>query len=187
MLHDNILLILLLLFAVSVLIMVGQKLRISYPIFFGHRRVGHQPDSGYAHHQHRPRNRLPHFFCRRSCTKRLGIPPETVLALAPSHWHRRPSAWCFYLAHRGYISQAMIPALQPALGFLLGGIISPPDAVAAQSVLKTLKVPKRALTILEGESLVNDASRLDRVPLLRWPPCSRAILYGKTPWANSFG
>jgi Na+/H+ antiporter len=47
-----------------------------------------------------------------------------------------------------------------ALGFLLGGIISPPDAVAAASVLKGMPVPKRLLTILEGESLVNDASSL---------------------------
>ncbi len=47
-----------------------------------------------------------------------------------------------------------------ALGFLLGGIISPPDAVAATSVLKGLRIPRRATTILEGESLVNDASSL---------------------------
>ena len=47
-----------------------------------------------------------------------------------------------------------------ALGFLLGGIVSPPDAVAAATVLKGMKVPKRIMTILEGESLVNDASSL---------------------------
>lgn len=46
------------------------------------------------------------------------------------------------------------------MGFLLGGIISPPDAVAAASVMKGLKVTRRAMTILEGESLVNDASSL---------------------------
>lgn len=47
-----------------------------------------------------------------------------------------------------------------ALGFLLGGIVSPPDAVAAATVMKGIKVPKRLMTILEGESLVNDASSL---------------------------
>ncbi|MEG0698078.1 MAG: cation:proton antiporter, partial [Algoriella sp.] len=46
------------------------------------------------------------------------------------------------------------------LGFLLGGIVSPPDAVAAATVMKGLGVPKRFMTILEGESLVNDASSL---------------------------
>ncbi|WP_312767012.1 Na+/H+ antiporter [Epilithonimonas sp.] len=59
-----------------------------------------------------------------------------------------------------YLSQAMIPGFTLALGFLLGGIISPPDAVAATSVLKGLPVPKRIVSILEGESLVNDASSL---------------------------
>jgi Na+/H+ antiporter len=59
-----------------------------------------------------------------------------------------------------YTATAVIPGFTLALGFLLGGIISPPDAVAAATVLKGLKVPKRVLTILEGESLVNDASSL---------------------------
>ncbi len=51
-----------------------------------------------------------------------------------------------------------IPGFTWPLAFLLGAIISPPDAVAATSVTKGLNVPKRVLTILEGESLVNDAS-----------------------------
>ena len=59
-----------------------------------------------------------------------------------------------------YFSASVIPGFTLALGFLLGGIISPPDAVAASSVLKGLKMPKRGLTILEGESLVNDAASL---------------------------
>nr|WP_315824976.1 cation:proton antiporter [Paraflavitalea speifideiaquila] len=50
--------------------------------------------------------------------------------------------------------------LFPRYGFLLGGIISPPDAIAATSVLQQLKVPKRITAILEGESLINDASSL---------------------------
>jgi monovalent cation/hydrogen antiporter len=58
------------------------------------------------------------------------------------------------------VSNAIIPDFSLALGFLLGGIISPPDAIAATSVLQGLKVPKRVTTILEGESLVNDASSL---------------------------
>jgi CPA1 family monovalent cation:H+ antiporter len=59
-----------------------------------------------------------------------------------------------------FVSHAIIPNFSLALGFLLGGIISPPDAVAATSVLQGLKIPKRVVTILEGESLVNDASSL---------------------------
>jgi CPA1 family monovalent cation:H+ antiporter len=47
-----------------------------------------------------------------------------------------------------------------AAGFVLGAIISPPDAIAATAIAERLKVPPRIVTILEGESLVNDASAL---------------------------
>ncbi len=44
--------------------------------------------------------------------------------------------------------------------FVLGAIISPPDAVAAMAVTQRIRVPRIVSTILEGESLVNDASAL---------------------------
>lgn len=47
-----------------------------------------------------------------------------------------------------------------ALGFVLGAIVAPPDAVAAQAITSRVKVPRIVVTILEGESLVNDASAL---------------------------
>src|SRR6266704_4239936 len=47
-----------------------------------------------------------------------------------------------------------------AVGFVLGAIISPPDAIAATAITDRLKVPRRIVTILEGESLVNDATAL---------------------------
>lgn len=47
-----------------------------------------------------------------------------------------------------------------AAGFVLGAIISPPDAIAATAIAERLNVPPRIVTILEGESLVNDASAL---------------------------
>ena len=46
------------------------------------------------------------------------------------------------------------------VAFVLGAIVSPPDAVAATAVIRRLKVPRRIVTILEGESLVNDATGL---------------------------
>lgn len=58
------------------------------------------------------------------------------------------------------VSSSMIPGFTMALGFLLGGIVSPPDAVSASSITKYIKVPKRLSAILEGESLLNDASSL---------------------------
>ena len=53
-----------------------------------------------------------------------------------------------------------IPGFTLALGFLLGGIISPPDAVSTGAITKFVKIPKSMSAILEGESLLNDASSL---------------------------
>lgn len=52
----------------------------------------------------------------------------------------------------------MLPNASWALGFLIGAIVSPPDAAAATASLKGVQIPKRVMTILEGESLVNDAT-----------------------------
>lgn len=53
-----------------------------------------------------------------------------------------------------------IPGFTWPLAFVLGAIISPPDAVATTSITKGLGLNKRVVTILQGESLVNDASAL---------------------------
>ncbi|MCF0072974.1 Na+/H+ antiporter [Dyadobacter sp. CY261] len=53
-----------------------------------------------------------------------------------------------------------IPGFSIALGFLLGGIVSPPDAVSTGAIMKFVKVPRSTSAILEGESLLNDASSL---------------------------
>src|SRR5947207_9860926 len=45
-----------------------------------------------------------------------------------------------------------------AVGFVFGAIISPPDAVAALAVTQNLRVPRKIIVILEGESLINDAT-----------------------------
>ena len=44
--------------------------------------------------------------------------------------------------------------------FVLGAIISPPDAIAATAIAQRLRIPRRIVTILEGESLVNDSTAL---------------------------
>lgn len=54
----------------------------------------------------------------------------------------------------------LIPGFTWPLAFMLGAIVSPPDAVAASGVIKGLGLNKKVVTILEGESLVNDASAL---------------------------
>jgi len=54
----------------------------------------------------------------------------------------------------------LIPGFTWAEGFLLGAIISPPDAAAASAVLRYVRMPKGIVSILEGESLLNDATSL---------------------------
>jgi monovalent cation/hydrogen antiporter len=52
------------------------------------------------------------------------------------------------------------PGVPWPVAFLLGAIVSPPDASAATAIVGKLGVPRRLLTIIEGESLVNDATAL---------------------------
>ncbi|HUE40431.1 MAG TPA: Na+/H+ antiporter [Chthoniobacterales bacterium] len=58
------------------------------------------------------------------------------------------------------VTHWLIPEIPWAAAFALGAIVSPPDAVAATSVIQRLPVPRRIVSILEGESLVNDATAL---------------------------
>jgi monovalent cation/hydrogen antiporter len=58
------------------------------------------------------------------------------------------------------VAHTLIPTIPWAAAIALGAIVAPPDAVAATAVLRPLRPPHRILTILEGESLLNDASAL---------------------------
>jgi CPA1 family monovalent cation:H+ antiporter len=58
------------------------------------------------------------------------------------------------------VAHAVLPGLGWAGAIVLGAIVSPPDAVAATAIVKQLHFPRREVTILEGESLVNDATAL---------------------------
>ena len=60
----------------------------------------------------------------------------------------------------GIAAHYFIPGFTWPLGFVLGAIVSPPDAVAAASITKGLGLNRKVITIIEGESLVNDASAL---------------------------
>jgi CPA1 family monovalent cation:H+ antiporter len=66
----------------------------------------------------------------------------------------------FTTAIVAFVTHALIPEIPLSCGFVLGAIVSPPDAVAASSIAKALKLPPGIVTILEGESLVNDATGL---------------------------
>lgn len=158
--HHNLLLILGLLFAVFLLVMLAQRIKIAYPIFLVLAGLAISFIPG-----------IPVLHLDPDLIFLIFLPPLLYEAAWYTSWKdfwkwKRPIALLafglvfFTSTIVAYASVNVIPGFTLALGFLLGGIVSPPDAVAAATVLKGMKVPKRLLTILEGESLVNDASSL---------------------------
>ena len=99
------------------------------------------------------------------------LPPLLFDAAAQTSWHdfkadiRPISALAVSLVFFTTMAVAatvhyLIPHFGWPLAFLLGAIISPTDAVAASGIIKGLNLNRRVMTILEGESLINDASAL---------------------------
>ena len=58
------------------------------------------------------------------------------------------------------MARSLVPAMPWAAAIALGAVVAPPDAAAATAVLRELRPPQRLVTVLEGESLLNDASAL---------------------------
>ncbi len=99
------------------------------------------------------------------------LPPLLYGAAWSTSWHEfkaaiRPISLAaiglvlFTMTAVACVAYYLIPDISWPLAFLLGAIVSPPDAVAATSVTKGLGLHPRLITVLEGESLVNDASGL---------------------------
>ncbi len=59
----------------------------------------------------------------------------------------------------GLVAWWLLP-IEPSIAFALGAVVAPPDAVAASAVARRVGMPRRMVTILQGESLVNDATAL---------------------------
>jgi CPA1 family monovalent cation:H+ antiporter len=74
----------------------------------------------------------------------------------------------------------LIPGMSWSVGFVLGAIVSPPDAAAATSIIRGLRLPRRIVQIIEGESLVNDASALT---LYRFAVA--AVVTGTFSWGDA--
>jgi CPA1 family monovalent cation:H+ antiporter len=60
----------------------------------------------------------------------------------------------------GVTASWLVPGLVPAAGLVLGAVVAPSDAVTAVAIGRRLGLPKRVMTILTGESLINDAAAL---------------------------
>ncbi|GGM90083.1 Na+/H+ antiporter [Dactylosporangium sucinum] len=66
----------------------------------------------------------------------------------------------FTAAAVGFTLNLLLPAVPLAACFALGAVVAPPDAVAATAVARRIGLPRRVVTVLEGESLINDATAL---------------------------
>src|SRR6185436_11167645 len=59
-----------------------------------------------------------------------------------------------------WLAHTLVPSMPWAAAIALGAIVAPPDAAAASAILRALQIPHRIVVILEGESLLNDATAL---------------------------
>ena len=148
-----------LLVAVAVLGLMARKWNISYPILFviGGLLLGLIP-------------KLPRVRLDPQLVFLFFLPPLLFPAALFTSWrdfraNLRPISLLavglvlFTTVTVAYLTHYFM-GLPLAAGFVLGAIISPPDAIAATAIAEHLKIPRRIVTILEGESLVNDATAL---------------------------
>src|SRR5919205_4425573 len=77
-------------------------------------------------------------------------------------------------------ARALFPGMPWSVAIALGAIVSPPDAVAAEAIVSRLPVPRRVVVVLEGESLVNDASAL-----ILYRSAVAAAVTGTFSWGES--
>jgi len=160
MLHHQILLVIALLFTIIGLHILSAKIKISYPILLvlGGLAISEIPG-------------VEHVTLDPEWVFLIFLPPLLYEAAWYTSWKdfwrlKTPiGVQAFGLVFFtsiviAYFVNGFLPGFPLAVGFLLGGIISPPDAVTAASVLDGIDAPKDAVTILEGESLINDASSL---------------------------
>ena len=153
-------LVLALLIAVAALVTIARRLGIAYPIFLvigglllglvpGLPRVEIDPDLIFLLVLP-PLLYIAAFFTPlRSLRANLGTIGSLAVGLV--------IASAFAAAA---VAHALIPGLPWAVALALGAIVAPPDEIAATAVAARLAVPRRIVTILAGESLLNDATAL---------------------------
>lgn len=156
----NIEVVIILLAVVTALAEVTDKIKIPYPILLVLAGIGIGAIPG-----------LPRVSLDPEVVFLIFLPPILYASAWTTSWKdfreaKRPitllAIGCviFTTCAVAWVAHSFIPDLNWPEAFVLGAIISPPDAVAAAAATKGLNIPKRVTTILEGESLVNDATGL---------------------------
>lgn len=82
----------------------------------------------------------------------------------------------------GYLAYLLVPDLPLTAALVLGAVVAPPDAVAATAIARKLGLPHRITTILQGESLVNDATAITAYKV-----ALAAAIGAGASWAAGFG
>ncbi|MFC9273150.1 Na+/H+ antiporter [Streptomyces zhihengii] len=82
----------------------------------------------------------------------------------------------------GYLAYVFVPDLPLTAALVLGAVVAPPDAVAATAIARKLGLPHRITTILQGESLVNDATAITAYKV-----ALAAAIGAGASWASGFG
>jgi len=80
------------------------------------------------------------------------------------------------------VARVMMPGLSWPVAFTLGAIVSPPDAVATTAIARRLRIPHRIVAILEGESLINDATALVLYRAAVAAAITGTFVLGETLW-----
>ncbi|MGW0163421.1 Na+/H+ antiporter [Mycobacterium sp. NPDC003323] len=82
----------------------------------------------------------------------------------------------------GFVAYRVVPEFTLAAALTLGAIVAPPDAVSATAVGRRLGLPRRVMTLLGGESLLNDATALTAYKV-----ALAAAIGASTGWASGLG
>lgn len=140
MIEHQLVLIIALILAICVLIMVSQRIKVAYPIMLVLGGVAMSFIPG-----------MPRFNINPDLIFLVFLPPILYEAAYYNswkelwRWRRIIGSFAFIVVFItalvvGFIANTFIPGFSVALGFLLGGIVSPPDAVSAATIMKFVKV-----------------------------------------------
>src|SRR2546426_1289549 len=151
---------LLLLIVVSVLVTVARRLRIPYPVLLlvGGLALGSIP--GFPRIDLAPNTVLVLVLPPLLYVNAVFTPVRSFKADIGNIGSLAVGLVVASTAAVASVALALVPAMTLPIAVALGAIVSPPDAVAATAVMERLAVPRRVIRLLEGESLLNDATAL---------------------------